>query len=329
MSLVFFGNAEAEIELFHLIQNYFKEKTSDLTLDMTAAQFARAGYFDIWMVNNDPRFQALRNFYYRPKRIGIYCIDLSASLINYQQIAKEIHEFQELSNFSDVILVGLNDTLDIENGKEKLQTIRDELQLNVSSFAISEKDDSLDRLIKKLQLNEQLADRAKQKKEQIRSLPPLEEAMCQLKTKIADLPYEKFSAITAQMETLKIALEQPVDITVKEEAIQTFSDNCQRILGGNYPTLYNTVLTLAAVAVVTIIAGLIGFGLGFTAGLWTGPGAFITGVLTGASFAKATMAASGTIGLMAGAMTAYSLFKTKKEAIAINDFAEQVNFTLD
>ncbi|ASQ46151.1 hypothetical protein [Legionella clemsonensis] len=330
MSIVFFGNTQAGIQLLHLMQKFSKEEATNITLNLSAAYFAKTSELEISIVNNDPRFQALRNLYYRSESTGVYCIDLLAPSI---EMANEIKEFQHLSHFSNVILVGINNELSAAEGKEKLQSIREELQENgfyiPAGYTISGEDDGLYELITALQcITQRNAFLAKRKEERDRPLSPWEMAVSSLKRQIQELPYAKFTAITEEIDNLKWKLEQSVDITVKEKAIQTFSQNCHNILERKHQHVLNVVLTLAAVATVTIVVGLIGFGLGFAAGLWTGPGAFISGILTGAAFAKGTLAVSGTLGLISGGLVGYGLFKSSKEVVAIHDFAEQVKMSV-
>ena len=85
------------------------------------------------------------------------------------------------------------------------------------------------------------------------------------------------------------------------------------------------VLSVAAAAVVTLIAGFVGFGIGFAAGSWTGPGAFITGFMSGSAAAASVVGASGCLGLLAGGLAAHGLFKESKEAIALTEFAADVS----
>lgn len=61
----------------------------------------------------------------------------------------------------------------------------------------------------------------------------------------------------------------------KATAIETFANNYHVILEGKHPNIKNAVLAVTTTAVVTVLAGLVGFGIGFAAGIWTGPGAFI------------------------------------------------------
>ena len=108
-------------------------------------------------------------------------------------------------------------------------------------------------------------------------------------------------------------------------AIEEFTNKCHVILEGNHSNILNAVLTVAAIALVAVLCGIIGFAIGFAAGAWTGPGAFITGLMAGSAAAVAVVATSGSLGLAAGGLTAFGLFSDSKEMTAVNTFAKNAD----
>ena len=87
--------------------------------------------------------------------------------------------------------------------------------------------------------------------------------------------------------------------------------------------MQNAVLALAATALVSLLVGIVGFGIGFAAGIWTGPGAFISAVLACTAAAVTVATVSSTLGIGAGA---YMFFHTdKKASVAI----EKLNLLRD
>lgn len=113
--------------------------------------------------------------------------------------------------------------------------------------------------------------------------------------------------------------------TDKSKPIDNFVTRCGHILNGHpAKKAMNFVLKLAAVAVITVIAGLIGFGIGFAAGAWSGPGAFFTGLAGGSAAAVAVVAAAGVV----GGVSAIGLFKSKAKPMQSNKAADTLKETL-
>lgn len=85
------------------------------------------------------------------------------------------------------------------------------------------------------------------------------------------------------------------------------------------------VAPFVVAAVVTIIAGAIGFGIGFGLGLWSGPGAFFSGMAVAGSAASYVASTSIVSGLIAGGFTLFAAVRktpASEVADAVHDFAE-------
>ena len=102
----------------------------------------------------------------------------------------------------------------------------------------------------------------------------------------------------------------------KGNAIDAFTEACQFALNGNHPTIMDNVFKCAAILAIAVITAAIGFTVGFFGGLWSGPGAFISGHV----MAVSVLAVSG----IAAGLTSYGLFKESKEVSAIRTFAANI-----
>ena len=117
---------------------------------------------------------------------------------------------------------------------------------------------------------------------------------------------------------LQLGMNNPLGV------IETFQQDSDRLLKHSTPVaILKAVAAVTITAVATLIAAAIGFGLGFVGGLWMGPAAFYTAVMTAEAAATATIAASATIGLGFGALSGQRFFKPSAAAIAANNVVEQ------
>ncbi|KTC86457.1 Rho GTPase (Miro-like) [Legionella brunensis] len=323
-----------------LLNRMLKNSFSEEIPPTVAAKFAKIdNELDIWDLSGDEQYENVRGFYYRQAEAAIYCIDLSSDEeLNYWQIRSEIQRFRDFTNPDvPVVLVGTkadicsdNPEKNSEAAEEKIKAIIDEFQTEDISitdvFVTSSKEnyniegfpEYLKALIQRITREREIA--------QVSFQPSQwQEAYTALRQRIALLPFDKYIAIDKELKALKTALEQPLLAEEKAAAVKTFIDQSHLILEGKHPNVLKSVLILASVATVTVIAGLIGFGIGFAAGIWSGPGAFFTGLMAGGTAASTVVATSSALGLLSGGLAAYSLFKPSKELVAIDDFVTQIS----
>jgi predicted GNAT family acetyltransferase len=152
----------------------------------------------------------------------------------------------------------------------------------------------------------------------------LHAAVLNLKDKMASLPVEKRTLIGNEVTTLVSGLQNRVHSGKLDKVIEDFEKNCNRHLAGKHPVLMAIAKAVAVVVIaafVTVIAGLVGFGIGFAAGAWTGPGAFITGLTAGGAVASAVLGSSSAVGVVATAVSAYGLFKKSPLEKAVHEVA--------
>ena len=149
----------------------------------------------------------------------------------------------------------------------------------------------------------------------------LQQRLRELNHSATDLDESCYQGISEAATLLMDCLNNPeLSLFDKNGAIQTFENTCNDVIGESVPMslrekVLKAVAAVAVAALVTVLAAAIGFGIGFAAGLWTSPGAFISGVLAGGTAAVAVAAASASLGVGGGVISAHGLFKPKKETL--------------
>lgn len=160
----------------------------------------------------------------------------------------------------------------------------------------------------------------------IHSYSIFEEAKRHLLDTLEEVDNLTRSKIRTQLQHLQTHLfSEDKTIEDKTRELNTFKSNCQQILDNNYSPQMKAAMSVLTAAAVTLLAWLTGFSVGFACGLWTGPGAFITGFVNGSIAATTVVATSTAIGISAGALQAYSLFKTPDEVESVNQFVTKIS----
>jgi small GTP-binding protein len=271
---------------------------------------------DIWDIGGQERFKFLRPTYFVNVSIAIYCIDLSVPL-DLEVIINDMQELKNSSPFASLILVGTKSDLFKGDAYALLDSISiDGIDERIVTSAKNNKEINtlLNRIIE-----------VAKDKDTTTNLWWEEE-----KTKFLDalstLSIDEYGAIHNELVRLQTALFNSNDQD-KDQAINAFTISCNEILNENHSTLLHAVISLAAVAVVTLIAGLVGFGIGFAAGAWSGPGAFISGFMAGTTAAVSVVAASASLGLITGGLSAYGLFNKSPNVheTAVDVFVEKLH----
>ncbi len=128
--------------------------------------------------------------------------------------------------------------------------------------------------------------------------PTFDDALDALTLAIEELSEVKRKEILRQAHTLITQLQdQAVD---KDAAVKAFLTHCKSQLAPKHASIAKAVMIFAVAAVVTVLAGVIGFGIGFVAGAWTGPGAFFAAIAAGAAAALSVVAIGSSLGLLGG-----------------------------
>ncbi|KTD73226.1 Rab family GTPase [Legionella tucsonensis] len=271
----------------------------------------------LWDTAGAVRYQALSQVFYLGAAVGVFCIDLTEE-INEQEIIKSIQEFRQYVPKSPIVCVGTKSDLP-KADPSKLDILKSK-DLFVHFITTSAKQgdnvDELFSIITKL---------CKDKQNSLWS-----EAKARLMESLKELPKEKKQLIEKELTKLSdILLVKADNLSVtplqKANAIEDFTTNCKTILDEQHPNVLNAVLSVGAAAIVLTVTALIGFAIGVACSWWTGPGAFFAGLLSAHAAAVAVASTSTGLGIVAGGLTAYGLFKSSKEMNALNEFAAEVS----
>jgi small GTP-binding protein len=272
--------------------------------------------FTLWDVSGHERYNSVLPAYHGGADIGIYCVDLTEE-IDEQHIKEKIGLFKKINPNAPVVLLGTKADEPKPNNIDVLNRIDGEGFFNNAILSSAKNGTGIQ------ELRTTICTLYKERKNSI-----WENAVKKLSTNLEHLPLKKRVLINLELEKLRESVfPNPKDLVLLDtqaKAIEDFSMNCEVILEGKYAKALKAVLTVAAAAAVIVLAGLLGFGIGFALGVWSGPGAFITGIVAGSSAAVATVAASGILGLGAGGLTAHSLFKKPKEMVGVDEFKNDI-----
>ena len=311
------GSGKSSI-LLRAIDSSFYEYSAPTIGVKFKAHASDVSRLQIWDTSGDPRFQSLSNMYLKDASLCMYCVDLTKPFDSYKSTIEAL-----IASRPDlkIILVGTKSDL------QRDAVIRNELvdfasQKGLDSpFITSAKENiNITELFGTVhRFNCPLED-----EDSVNSELAEEDSMLGKCLRVLDhsaqfsLTEPQYERISNEIETLEEALQNSqLTIDEKQTAIQTFENNCNDVISVSVPTsdrakVLKAIAAVAAAALVTILAAAIGFGIGFAAGLWTGPGAFISGVLAGGTAAVTVAAASASLGVGAGMMRAHGLFKTTK-----------------
>ncbi len=242
--------------------------------------------------------------FYPAAHICLYCVNLT-NPIDPAAIKDEVKALKQASPKARVILVGTK--CDISDSFHMLNSLG--VDLNIPSIMTSAKTgEGLD------QLQNQLIDISKNTLT-IRS--EWQEAVAQLNNELVHLPPKKAQAMKEVLSTLT----QQINLQPEERinAINEFMSTSHLILKDRYPAMIQAALTVAVVATMTLLAVAMAFTIGFMAGIWTGPGALLTGLVT----SSAAVAIVASIAVASTGLLTYGIFTAKKskEVTAVDDFS--------
>lgn len=280
-----------------------------------------------WDCSGEKKYtDTIAPIYYPKAQIALYCVDLSQT-IDEEQIRQDIATFRGINPRAVIIMVGTK----VEQALAASQARFDHLEIagvkaRLQTSAAQHRDlDKLEDLLLLLSLD---AISNITNDYQIDSL--WQDATYNLLLAIHKLPAGTRNAIRNELNNLTYKIHNQ-SAEHNAAAISRFTSNCQTILEGRHPYIMNAVFSVGAAAIVTILAATVGFGVGFTAGLWTGPGAFITALMASEAAATSVLAASSSLGIIRGGVTAYGLFKSIGEPQAmgaVDNFAAAIrNYT--
>jgi small GTP-binding protein len=268
------------------------------------------GQIHYWDFSGDPTFEGVIGSFIKDSNVLIYCVDITNDL-DVNLLNQDIAHYLSISPKASLVLVGTKNDASQLISTDKLHQLQTEipLQQNLRFLTSSKEGTGLSELsncIMSLAEREyQLKFKHHQWDDAIRNM---QQSLAGLNKKKSQLIQDEYSLM---IETLQ---DNPADHGVN--AIETFVEKSKAILKGKHSNVMNAVLRIAAVAIVTILSGIAGFGLGFAAGLWIGPGALFTGIL-GAS-AGATLGSSISTGIVS-----HRWFKESNRNLALTQFATE------
>ena len=263
--------------------------------------------FQIWDISGDPKYQDDVNMYYRTQDIVFFYVDLS-KFVEINTILNIIKPFQDENERAKIVLIGTKSDEMERQALANFTTIGDILEIDadkrfVTSAKNNEGIDALSKCLTQLTTNEAIVEELPKKKSCI------DDAIRSLSTEKVSLPKSKLLAIKNAFSTFSGSTDRSRNPTEIAQASKQFLTTCEGILNDKHSDVMKVVLHIVAIVVVTALTALIGFGIGCSMGLWIGPSAFITGVMTANLAAAAVVTASA----VSGGLTAYGLFKTPNE----------------
>ena len=266
---------------------------------------------------------------------GLYCIDLSKEIdeIKLKEIKNDIKKFKGINPNAQLILVGTKADVALSNAlNNALQQLEDFTFAATVSTSAREVRGSrklynalCTEAHKKLRPSEEdyrsfynPLNRIQQARNRCIADSNLYNALENLNNKASNLPSHLIEALGAEANILLDHIQDASNPDMTS-SINLFHENCNELVQGKYHAVINAIWTLTITAAVTIIAGIIGFGIGFSVGLWSGPGAFFTGLITGCSSSVAVAGGASLFGLGTLAYTAHTFFKTTPVEEAVNE----------
>lgn len=278
----------------------------------------------------EPRYKAYIVPNYHRAKIFVYCIDLTKP-VDKDGIKRVIAEFKDNAPNAPIILVGTKSDAALPNNIETLTAFAGEQRYQKTFITSAKNNVNVVEFIAELskikhkEHNSVIATSASDPLvraiavDSVNEDSSLSDPLHALAKGILVLEAAQQHEIGLAAEKLMLGLQQPGTVQNKQEAIELFQSDCNAIIlaGDDSVTTFsientlNLVATVAIVALVILIASLVGFGIGFLAGAWTGPGAFISGVIGGSVVAVGVVGGSVGLGLGAGALASYGIFTTK------------------
>lgn len=331
-----------------------QKKVTQPLLPTKGIQTLRHESEGITLVVTDPTgkddFPNTRRSLYKDQAFILYCADLSTILDedDQQKVKKELDLYRSQNPNGKVVLVGTHAD-QCKNPLETLKNLENDLRdLGVTIDHKTLEIEELQRILipslaKKEDLTEQSDVSEKAVKSSLKTDDPsvkeadnaikretsedsiFIEAKKKLLTALKDLPEEKKQIIEKKLKHLEGRLNnEKLSSRTIEGLINSFVQTSHKTLQGEHPNVMKALLGFAAAIIVTLLAGIVGFSIGFAAGIWSGPGAFFTGLAAGEAAALATAGACVSSGLVAGGLTAWGMFRPSKEVTAVDEFAKTI-----
>ncbi len=128
-------------------------------------------------------------------------------------------------------------------------------------------------------------------------LSNFDDALQQLRNSIKHLSQLNQERISRHADLLIAELQNAE--TDKEEAVRQFLSNSKPLVTPE-SSVKKALVIFAVAAVATVLAGFIGFGIGFAAAVWAGPTVFISAVAAASAAALSVIGIAVSVGLLGG-----------------------------
>lgn len=308
LAKVLIGESYSSIYKMTIGADFFTLNNKDTNLSIT-----------VWDMAGDERFSASGNAFYKENSAVFYCVDMTRPL-NTKKIKSDIAEFKAICPNAAVVFVGTKSDLcyNTRECENKLNA------LNVSTkpfFTVSSAKNSGISALRGYIFT--LVIPAHTETQYTAARKNLIDILDSMNDRIGS------TKINNALGTLEHSLTQPhAKPEDKAAAIKTFTDFCSEMLKKQHPSLLQCALALAAVAAITVVAGLIGFGIGFALGCWTGPGAFFAGIAAGQAAAVAVLSTTVATTVVSSAALAVRFYRQAPVVIAADESGKEETYIL-
>lgn len=262
----------------------------------------------IWDSGQD--YQSLVKTFWQAANIALYCIDLSDPSIEVK-IKTNIKAFKEKNSAARIILIGTKVDLASEHHKTVFNNLCIK-EVDARFITSTKQNTGIEDLLAQIDCIADLYQRY--------SLITVESEEKALFKKLMFLSKTKLATIKGYLNSLK------ANIYTEPNAVSGFLNRCEVLLKGEKTQFIKAVFAFTAVAIVTALAALIGFGLGFAVGWWLlGPAALVTAVMAAKVAAVSIVSLSVSAGFIAAGTTAtWDFFKDYKTKTALTDFTKNI-----
>lgn len=334
-------------------KKYFRSIAPDFnTLVIPNVERVDKARINVWDASENPRFKtALINMFYPKSHFGLFCIDLSIPL-NHQIISElknDLDEFKAINPEAHLILVGTKSDIALPDALQTAQQEFIEYPFTAAVTTSAREHDGSQALLNLLALHTPkiIAELLLEERKLAIEMEAYEEGKktilyarnrCRVNSNLYlaldKLHHEASSALSlSQIKKLGQEANTLLDhlddsnITDKIPSIKAFVTNCTEEIQGKNHALTSTLLTIAYTLTMAVIASLIGFGIGFAFGAWSGPGAFFTGIAAGTASAVAVVSSASICSAGTLAYSAYHFFKPTPILSSVKEVADKGNQT--
>ncbi len=151
------------------------------------------------------------------------------------------------------------------------------------------------------------------------------ESLGHFKNRVKFLPPQLAIELYTKVKFLEEGLFGNNTAEEKEEIIATFLTESIALIKGPSYGIKNVILSLALSAIVFVLTIMIGFGIGFALGAWSGPGAVLTGLVAANASAVALVGVSSSLGVLSFAYNLNRLFTPTPIETNIQEMAIAAN----